>query len=212
MVAGCLPAGTAEGDGVLRVLNDPVQFLTHSQLQALIRASAASGAGQLLVGDDVTFFKAVSVATERLGVQQSSNGDAWIHTDREAMGEAGVTRAAGCTPEENRTAALTLTQPKVQLGRPTSRLCESLKHTVHFLIHTVIPRGNHQRRRAEGADFSPQQTCQIRQSAQQSEVSVSTHMDTARANKGDPKWKRAETGRLTSARRSESYLMSAVLK
>lgn len=134
--------------------------------------------------------------------------------------QAGVTRAAGCTPEENRTAAFTLTQPKVQLGRPTSRLRESLKHTasVHFLIHTVIPRGNQWRCRnpacvrAEGADFSPQQTCQIRQSAQQSEVSVSTHTDTASANKSDPKWKRAETGRLTSARRSESYLMSAVLK
>lgn len=78
VVAGCLPAGAAEGDGVLRVLNDAVQLLAHGQLQALVRASAASGAGQLLVGDDVTFFKAVSVATERLGVQQSSSGDAWI--------------------------------------------------------------------------------------------------------------------------------------
>lgn len=89
-MAGCLPAGTTEGDGVLRVPNDPGQFLTHSQLQALVGASAASGAGQLLVGDDMTFFKAVSVATERLGVQQSSSGDAWIHADRQTMSEATV--------------------------------------------------------------------------------------------------------------------------
>lgn len=77
-----MPAGAAEGDRGLRVLDDPVQFLAHSQLQALVGAPAASGAGQLLVGDDVTFFKAVSVATERRGVQQSSSGDACSHTDK----------------------------------------------------------------------------------------------------------------------------------
>ena len=86
MMAACLPAETTEGDGALRVLKDPVQFLAHSQLEALVGAPAASGAGQLLVGDDVTFFKAASVAPERLGVQESSCGDAWGHTHPHTQG------------------------------------------------------------------------------------------------------------------------------
>lgn len=95
MLVDRLSVGTAEGDGVLRVLNDPVQSLTHCQLQALVRAAAPPGRGQLLVGNDVTFFEAVSVATERLGVQQRRSGDAWVHKDKETVSGAAFTDALG---------------------------------------------------------------------------------------------------------------------
>lgn len=161
-----MPAGAAEGDRGLRVLDDAVQFLAHGQLQALVGAPAASGAGQLLVGDDVTFFKAVSVAAEGRGVQQSSSGDACSHTDKRPVRvQAGVTHA-GPTPGENRTVALTRTQP--------------------HLARTQTSAG------------SPQQL-------EASEVHTHTHTQPLQI-------KVTQNGRLTSARRSESYLTSAVLK
>lgn len=162
-MAGGLSAGTTEGDGVLRVLNDAVQFLTHGQLQALVCAPAVSGAGQLLAGDDVTFFKAVSVATEGLGVQQSSSGDAWIHTDRQGNNERGRVQAGvpehrphPSAPRSDRESSWVALAPA----------CVKAKNTLYLFTYSLT--------QSVCADFSAQQTCLIRLSDEQSEVSVGT--------------------------------------
>lgn len=68
MKSGPPSAGAVGGDivFVLGVLDDAVQLLAEGQLHALVGTSGALGARQLLVGDEVAFLKAVSVAAQGL--------------------------------------------------------------------------------------------------------------------------------------------------
>lgn len=61
-------AGAVGGDGVfvLGVLDDAVQLLVEGQLHALVGTPGDLGAGQLLVGYEVAFLEAVSVAAQGL--------------------------------------------------------------------------------------------------------------------------------------------------
>lgn len=70
---------------VLGELDDTVQFVAEGQLHALIGTSGDLGMGQLLVGYEVVLLKAVSVATEGLGVQQGSRRHTCIHTDNKKL-------------------------------------------------------------------------------------------------------------------------------
>ncbi|MEQ2165176.1 hypothetical protein GOODEAATRI_014260, partial [Goodea atripinnis] len=67
----CPPFAAAVGGEsvfVLGKLDDPIQFLAEGHLHALIGTSRDLGMGKLLIGNEVAFLKAVSVATQRLGV------------------------------------------------------------------------------------------------------------------------------------------------
>lgn len=61
-------AGAAGGDGVfvLGILDDAGQFLAEGQPHALVGAPGELGTRQLLVGDEVAFLEAVSVAAQGL--------------------------------------------------------------------------------------------------------------------------------------------------
>lgn len=86
---GAPSAGGTGGDRVfvLGVLDDAVQFLAEGQLHALVGTSGDLGTRQLLVGDEVAFLKAVSVAAQGLGVQQGRRGDTCVHTKYKAISQ-----------------------------------------------------------------------------------------------------------------------------